>query len=123
MTAFVAALSRIIDDPEVQILPLEGGQTRPAAPPSRLDTEMFRALEAAQKRVFPAAITLPLLQTGATDSAQLRARGVQAYGLAIPGTEEDAHRVHGNDERTSVEQLGKFVEYLYDAVVEVARSR
>jgi acetylornithine deacetylase/succinyl-diaminopimelate desuccinylase-like protein len=123
MTAFIAEMGRVIDDPEVQILPLEGRQTRPMAPPSRLDTEMFRALEAAQKQVFSTAVTLPLLQTGATDSAQLRARGVQAYGLAIPATDEDSRRMHGNDERTSVEWLGKFVEYLYDAVTHVAGTR
>ena len=123
LTAFIAEMGRVIDDSEVRILPLEGGQARPVAPASRLDTEMFRALEAAQKRVFPAAITLPLLQTGATDSAQLRARGVQAYGVSIPGTEDDSHRVHGNDERTSLEWLGRFVEYLYDAVAEVARTK
>jgi acetylornithine deacetylase/succinyl-diaminopimelate desuccinylase-like protein len=123
MTAFVAEMGRLIDDPAVRILPLQGGQARPVAPPSRLDTEMFRALEAAQKRVFPTAITLPLLQTGATDSAQLRARGVQAYGLSIPHTEEDSHRVHGNDERTSLESLGRFVEYLYDVVADVARAK
>jgi acetylornithine deacetylase/succinyl-diaminopimelate desuccinylase-like protein len=122
MEAFVATLTRLIDDPEVQVLPLVGGQARPSTPPSRLDNEMFRALEAAQKRRFPGAITLPIMQTGATDSAQLRARGVQAYGLSVPGTEEDGRRVHGNDERIWLEGLGTFVEYLYDAVTTVAAA-
>jgi acetylornithine deacetylase/succinyl-diaminopimelate desuccinylase-like protein len=123
MDAFIAAMTKVIDDPEVQIVPLVGGQARPVTPPSHLDTEAFRALEAAQKRVYPRSITLPLMQTGATDAAQLRARGVQAYGLAIPGTEDDVRRVHGNDERTSVEELGRFVEYLYAAVVEIAGTK
>ena len=123
METFVATLKTLVDDPQVSVLPLEGGQARPVAPPSRLDTEMFRALEAAQKKVFPQSITLPLMQTGATDSAQLRAKGVQAYGLSIPETEEETKRVHGNDERTSVERLGQFVEYLYHAVVEVAAAK
>ena len=120
MEAFVAELGRVIDDPAISIQPLVGGQARPSTSPSRLDTVAFRALEAAQKRVFPKAITLPIMQTGATDSAQLRAKGVQAYGLSIPGTEEDVHRVHGNDERTSLESLGQFVEYLYAAVTGIA---
>jgi acetylornithine deacetylase/succinyl-diaminopimelate desuccinylase-like protein len=123
MGAFVAELKRIIDDPEVQIVPLEGGQARPVTPPSRLDTEMFHALETAQKLVYPRSITLPLMQTGATDSAQLRAKGVQAYGIAIPRTEEDLRRVHGNDERVSLEELGRFTEYLYAAVVDVAAAK
>jgi acetylornithine deacetylase/succinyl-diaminopimelate desuccinylase-like protein len=120
MEAFVAELGRVIDDPAISIQPLVGGQARPSTSPSRLDTVAFRALEAAQKRVFPKAITLPIMQTGATDSAQLRAKGVQAYGLSIPGTEEDVHRVHGNDERTSLESLGQFVAYLYAAVTGIA---
>jgi acetylornithine deacetylase/succinyl-diaminopimelate desuccinylase-like protein len=122
MEAFSAELGRLIDDPEISILPLVGGQARPSTPPSRLDTVAFHALEAAQKRVFPKAITLPIMQTGATDSAQLRAKGVQAYGLSIPGTEEDSRRVHGNDERTSLESLGQFVEYLYFAVTGIAAA-
>jgi acetylornithine deacetylase/succinyl-diaminopimelate desuccinylase-like protein len=122
MEAFVTELGRLIDDPEISIVPLVGGQARPSTSPSRLDTVAFRALEAAQKRVFPKAITLPIMQTGATDSAQLRAKGVQAYGLSIPGTEEDARRVHGNDERTSLESLGQFVEYLYAAVTGIAAT-
>ncbi len=120
MAAFIATLKHLIDDPAVEVLPLEGGQARPVTPPSRLDTGMFKALEAAQKRRFPTAITLPIMVTGATDSAQLRAKGVQAYGLSLPATEEDTHRVHGNDERLRLEGLEPFVAMVYDAVVEVA---
>jgi acetylornithine deacetylase/succinyl-diaminopimelate desuccinylase-like protein len=83
---------------------------------------MFSVLEHAQANIFPEAVTLPLMQTGATDSAQLRAKGVQAYGIGIPHTEDDARRVHGNDERVSIEGLGKFVDYLTAAVMEVAAS-
>jgi acetylornithine deacetylase/succinyl-diaminopimelate desuccinylase-like protein len=84
---------------------------------------MFAALEAAQKQVFPAAATLPIMLTGATDSAQLREKGVQAYGLGYMATEEDRRRVHGNDERTSIEGLGKFVQFLWIAVTDVAAKR
>jgi len=80
MTRFYAQMRRIIDDPAIDIVPNAEAQ-RPASPPSRLDTDLFRALEHAQKRMWPAAITLPAMVTGATDLAQLRAKGVQAYGL------------------------------------------
>jgi acetylornithine deacetylase/succinyl-diaminopimelate desuccinylase-like protein len=120
MPAFIDTLKRLVDDPAVEVLPLPGAQARPVTPPSRLDTEMFKALETAQKRRFPTAITLPLMVTGATDSAQLRAKGVQAYGLSLPATEEDNRRVHGNDERLRLDGLEPFVAMVYDAVVEVA---
>ena len=42
MTAFYAQMNRVIGDPSVKIVPSAPG--RPSAPPSRLDTEMFRAL-------------------------------------------------------------------------------
>ena len=61
--------------------------------------------------------------TGATDSAQLRAKGVQAYGIGTLTTDDDALRVHGNDERVRLAGMDKFVEYLYMAVVEVAGSK
>ncbi len=121
MEAFRAEMRRLIDDPAVEIVPLE--DLFPVAPPSTLNSEMFRALEKAQEEVFPQAITLPMMLTGATDSAPLRAKGVQAYGIGPPVTDEELARMHGNDERISVEHLGKFIEFLYRAVVEVAAAR
>ena len=119
----LATLSGLIDDPAVQVSRLTEGQQRPLAPPSGIHNEMFAALERAQKRVFPEAITLPLMQTGATDGAQLRAKGVQVYGIGVPMDDEDLHRIHGNDERVSVDGLGRFTDYLYAVVTDVAGAR
>jgi acetylornithine deacetylase/succinyl-diaminopimelate desuccinylase-like protein len=115
--SLLAELRRLIDDPLVEVVP--PATSRPAAMPSRLDSDLFKALEAVQRKMFPDAITLPTMLTGATDSAQLRAKGVQAYGLGTAGTEADA-RAHGNDERASVAGLGLFVEFLYRSVTAVA---
>ena len=79
MPKFYAELTRVISDPAIKVVP--GNSWRPAAPPSRLDTEMFRVLEATQRRLYPGAITVPGMVTGATDLAQLRAKGVQTYGI------------------------------------------
>src|SRR5439155_8551768 len=84
MDQLIATLRSLINDPEISVERLTAGQQRPLAPPSDIHNEMFAALERAQNRFFPEAITLPLMQTGATDSAQLRAKGVQAYGIGIP---------------------------------------
>ena len=83
---------------------------------------MFRVLEHAQQSIFPGAITLPLMLTGATDSAQLREKGVQAYGLGTLATEAEGATLHGNDEKVSVEGLGRFLRYLYTAVIEIAAT-
>ena len=115
-------LRQLINDPAVEVLP-DDWTTFPASPASRLDSDLFRALEKAQSSVYPDAVTLPLMSTGATDSARLRIKGVQAYGVGPASTDEDEERVHGNDERIAIEGLDKFIEYLYRAVVEVAGAR
>ncbi|MEK6299525.1 MAG: M20/M25/M40 family metallo-hydrolase [Acidobacteriota bacterium] len=116
------AIRKLINDPAIEIVrPPDRG--RPASPPSGLQTEMFRALERVQARLFPGAVTLPQMMTGATDSAQLRAKGVQAYGVGTVISDRELATIHGNDERASVDGLGKFVEFLYRAVIEVAGAK
>jgi acetylornithine deacetylase/succinyl-diaminopimelate desuccinylase-like protein len=119
----MASLRKAIDDPEIEIVRRDTSNDRPAGAPSSIHNEMFEALERAQAKLFPGAVTLPMMVTGATDSAELRAKGVQAYGIGAPTSDEDALRVHGNDERIRLEGVGKFVEYVYSAVVSVAESR
>lgn len=123
MEAFLSTLRAVIDDPAVEIIPQWGEDARPVTPPSRLDSEMFLALERAQQRMFPQAITLPTMLTGATDSAQLRAKGVQAYGIGSLGTDDDGSRIHGNDERISISGLRLFLEYVHSVVMDVAAAK
>lgn len=120
--ALAQTMRKLINDSAVEVIP-PATRGRPASPPSRLDTDMFRALEKTQAKLFPGTITLPLMLTGATDSAQLRAKGVQAYGLGSVAGDRERASVHGNDERISVEGLGKFVEFIYWAVIDVAASK
>jgi acetylornithine deacetylase/succinyl-diaminopimelate desuccinylase-like protein len=123
MDAFLSTLRSVIDDPAVEVIPQWGEDARPVTPPSKLDSEMFLALERAQKKMFPKATTLPTMLTGATDSAQLRAKGVQAYGIGSVATEEDGNRIHGNDERLSISGLRTFLEFLYGVTVDVAAAK
>ena len=114
-------LRKLVNDPLIEVVPPEGG--RPTATPSRHDTVMFGALERAQQRLFPGAITVPMMVVGATDSAQLRARGVQAYGIGNIYGEKELTGMHGNDERLSIRSLGRFLEFVWHAVTEVAAAR
>lgn len=120
--SFVEQIRKLINDPAIEVTLAEPGSRKPAVP-SSIRTDMFQALERVQQRMFPQAITLPSMLTGATDSAQLREKGVHAYGLGPLVTEEDGARVHGNDERIHITGLGKFVQYLYECVVEVAAAK
>jgi acetylornithine deacetylase/succinyl-diaminopimelate desuccinylase-like protein len=117
MTKFLDELRRVINDPSVEVIG-PNADTRPASGPSRLDTEMYRALEASGRRLFgvPA---LPYLLTGATDLAQLRAKGVQAYGTGPMATAEEGPLggAHTDDERIPVKSLTALLQWTWDAVI------
>jgi acetylornithine deacetylase/succinyl-diaminopimelate desuccinylase-like protein len=119
MTKFVAELRRVINDPSIEIAPSQSSE-RPAAPPSGTNTAMFHALEKVSKTMF-AAPAIPSMLTGATDSAQLRARGVQAYGTGpVSSAGEALGGAHSDDENISIRAVDKLVEFTWNAVLEVA---
>jgi acetylornithine deacetylase/succinyl-diaminopimelate desuccinylase-like protein len=120
MKSFTNMLAQVINDPSITITPLSS--TRQPTPPVSLDSDLFHAMERAQKKLFPDAITVPMMTTGATDSAQLRAKGVKAYGINVPASEADSILLHGNDERVSVEALRQFLEYMWQVVTDVAAT-
>jgi acetylornithine deacetylase/succinyl-diaminopimelate desuccinylase-like protein len=119
ISEFYDEMKRVIDDPAVKIVPIPA--TRPEAPPSKLDTEMYRTLEAVTKRIYPGAIVLPSMSTGASDMAQLRAKGIQSYGLGPAVTEQDRlqYGAHSDVERLLESSLYKFVEFTWNAVTDV----
>jgi acetylornithine deacetylase/succinyl-diaminopimelate desuccinylase-like protein len=119
---FTVELKKIIDDPAVDVIPPTSGG-RPAAPPSRIDTAMFRALERASERMFHAP-AIPNMMTGATDMAQLRARGVQAYGVGeVIGDAGPLGTAHSDNESISIPSLMTLVQFMWNAVLEVAAAR
>jgi acetylornithine deacetylase/succinyl-diaminopimelate desuccinylase-like protein len=117
---FVVELRRVINDPAIEIIP-PATDSRPASAPSRMDTEMFRAFETVARRMYNVP-TLPNLMTGATDNAQLRAKGVQAYGTGPSVTPEEGPLggAHTDDEHIPVRSLMSLVEFLWGSVIEVA---
>jgi len=124
MTKFFEEMKRVIGDPAVRIEPITTN-LRPVAPPSRLDSEMYRALEQVSKRMYPGAAVLPTMSTGATDMAQLRAKGIQSYGIGPPATESENtnYGAHSDVERMQESSLYRFVEFTWNAALEVAGAR
>lgn len=114
-------LRQLVDDPAIEF---QAGQpTRPPGPPSSLDSELYQTIERVSGAFFEGVAVLPMLSTGATDSAQLRARSVQAYGvLPFPLREEDVRRMHAEDERIPLDSFRTGVEFLYRLVREFVRS-
>jgi acetylornithine deacetylase/succinyl-diaminopimelate desuccinylase-like protein len=121
LDAFYAELKKQIGDPMVEILPAP--RERKPTPPMSTASEAFRALESVQRRIYPGAVTLPYMATGATDMALLRERGVQCYGIGVGIDEEDAQKgfgAHSDQERVIESELYRFVRFHYEAVIELA---
>jgi acetylornithine deacetylase/succinyl-diaminopimelate desuccinylase-like protein len=121
MKAFYAQMAKIVDDPSVTIVPPDLTNSMPAAPSSSLHTVMFAAFASAQQKLIPGAITIPVMTTGATDSAFLRAKGVDAYGIRIPRTFEDNEGVHGNNERIDLHYVALYQRLVQEALEQVSQ--
>ncbi len=121
--AFYAHMAAVINDPNVEIVPRP--IYRPAGTPSPIDNEMFEVIQAVNQRLFPQAVTLPTMLTGATDMAQVRAKGVPCYGFGPVRYQEDLASgggSHGDDERIPEDSLLMLVQFLWYAVLGIAAS-
>ncbi len=95
------------------------------AAPSKLDTEAYRAIQAANQKIYGVP-TAPEMQTGATDMAFLRARGMQCYGTGPLVDEEDGPKgfgPHSDQERLLEEGLYKFMQFTWETVTELGAGK
>ena len=121
--AFYDQMREIIDNPNIQIVP--EAIYRPVSPTSPVDNEMFQVLETVAGEMYPDATILPRMSTGATDMAQIRAKGVPAYGSgAIRSVEElnSGNGAHGDNERVSEDSIKQLVEFIWYTILAIAAS-
>ncbi len=121
---FLEQVKRVVNDPAVEVR-FASQSTRPAGPETRLDNDAFKALEAAATKIYNAP-TLPTMSTGATDMAQLRARGVQCYGIGPAVDFEDGPKgfaAHSDQERILESELHRFVRFNWEVVTALARAQ
>jgi acetylornithine deacetylase/succinyl-diaminopimelate desuccinylase-like protein len=118
--AFFDEMRKRINDPAVKVEPLP--MMRPASPASPLTTEAYKALERVARRMYPTATILPSMSTGASDMAQLRAKGIPSYGIGPAALSSDRlnYGAHSDVERLQESSLYPFVEFFYNAVAELA---
>jgi acetylornithine deacetylase/succinyl-diaminopimelate desuccinylase-like protein len=120
---FLDEIRAVINDPSVEVR-WARDRYRPAGA-SRLDTELFAALEAETRKHYGVDV-LPTMSTGASDKAQIRSRGVQCYGIGPALDTEDGAKgfgAHSDQERILVAELHRFVRFQYDVVMDVARAK
>jgi len=115
----VTRLRALVADPQVEITVSSRGTD---APPSATDSIAFRALADAAQALDPSLVTVPYMSTGATESAKLRAWGVQTYGiLPFPLDADDERRMHGADERIPIASLAFGIRLLLELLDRVQR--
>jgi acetylornithine deacetylase/succinyl-diaminopimelate desuccinylase-like protein len=99
------------------------GEPRSSPPISPVTTAMYAAFADVAGVMAPGAVLTPMMSTGGTDGAALRAKGIPVYGiLPLPMLVEDELRMHGDNERVPVPALGWAAEYLYRVLFRVASS-
>ncbi|MFL5489251.1 MAG: M20/M25/M40 family metallo-hydrolase [Gemmatimonadaceae bacterium] len=115
----VGRLRTIVTEPDVSIEVTQRGEEAPASEPG---SEMFEAIAETAHELDPKMAVVPYLSTGVTDSARLRRRGVQAYGiLPFPMAESDEQRMHGNDERIPLDSFLFGIRLIFGAIERIAR--
>ena len=115
--AFLAGLARTIADDRVEI---ELAQRPVPSSVSPFDSDFFSTLERVLRRDVPGCVVVPTQTPGGTDSRFFRQRGVAAYGLIpIAIDQGELGRMHGIDERISLDNLRLGTRVVYDVLSEV----
>jgi acetylornithine deacetylase/succinyl-diaminopimelate desuccinylase-like protein len=120
---FLDTIRKVINDPNVEVRWFRD-RYRPAGG-SRLDTEAYAVLEAQIKKHYDT-VALPTMGTGATDMSNIRAKGIQCYGIGPAIDTEDGPKgfgAHSDQERILESELHRFVRFQHDLVMELARAR
>ena len=111
----LAKLKQLINDSQIRFETQPNGGE--AAPSSSLESDLYATIKTVSAQQFSGAPVVPYMSTGATDSARLRMRNVQAYGLdPFPLSEDDLMHMHADDERIPIDSFRKGIQFL-DAVV------
>jgi acetylornithine deacetylase/succinyl-diaminopimelate desuccinylase-like protein len=123
---FLQTIKKVINNPAVEVTWSTAVDARPATTiTSRLDNDAFRAIEASVKKHYET-ITIPEMGTGATDMSQLRAKGIQCYGVGVGTDREDALKgfgAHSDQERIIENELYRFLQFQWDVVNDLARTK
>jgi acetylornithine deacetylase/succinyl-diaminopimelate desuccinylase-like protein len=130
----IGEMKQVINDPRVEITLASsalGGNRSPEVlermskiPPSTQETDLYAALVRESKSVYPEAAVTPYLFQAGTDSMAWRSRGIPVYGIyPYPIDAEDLSRMHGNDERVSIESLRTGTELIYKTLLDVASKK
>jgi acetylornithine deacetylase/succinyl-diaminopimelate desuccinylase-like protein len=111
-------VTRAVDDDHVRVEFAREPKAPNLSPP---DTEMYKALADTLARRAPGVVVAPEILVAFTDSWVFRRMGLQAYGWSPFVLDEgEWRRVHGNDERISLENLREGARAYTELLLQVA---
>jgi acetylornithine deacetylase/succinyl-diaminopimelate desuccinylase-like protein len=114
--SFARRLRAAIGDPGISVEELLSFPSSGSPP----DTALFEAIRRVAAASDPGALVVPRVLAGFTDAHYFRELGIVAYGFVPRWLRlEEALRVHGPNERVSVENLGRGVEVLIEILKEL----
>jgi acetylornithine deacetylase/succinyl-diaminopimelate desuccinylase-like protein len=117
--ALLAAVRKVVNDPNVTVEPLNA-EFR-VANYSGTDNPLFGAIQDVSGKYFPGSPVVPHITSGYTENQIYRPLGMVAYGFnPYTATDEEGNTEHGNDERIRVEEVKRGPRILFDVVAEVA---
>jgi len=106
----VAHARRVVDDERVTIETLEGAREPTSESP--VGAPAFTLLQRTVREVFPDALTSPFLVLGGTDSRHFQIVSDNVYRFTpIEGDPSVLKRIHGTDERISVDNYERAVRF------------
>ncbi|HYA36146.1 MAG TPA: M20/M25/M40 family metallo-hydrolase [Candidatus Binataceae bacterium] len=119
---FLTRLKHLLG-PRIQVEFIQKPDLAPESPPSG---EAWDAINEVVVRDFrdEAPLVVPSLMAGGTDSRFLRLKGAPSYGFVpIVISQSEAARIHGVDERLSVDNLNRGIRATYDLTMELCGAK
>jgi len=117
--ALLAAVRRVVNDPDVTVEPWKGEFRE--ANYSGTDNALYAAIREVSGKYFPGTPVVPHITSGYTENQRYRPLGIASYGFnPYVATDEEGNTEHGNDERIRVDEVRRGPRILFDVVAAVA---
>jgi acetylornithine deacetylase/succinyl-diaminopimelate desuccinylase-like protein len=117
--ALLAAVRRVVNDPDVTVEPWKGEFRE--ANYSGTDNALYAAIREVSGKYFPGTPVVPHITSGYTENQRYRPLGIASFGFnPYTATDEEGNTEHGNDERIRVDEVRRGPWILFDVVAAVA---
>jgi len=114
-----ATLRRVLAYTAIHLSQIRPPTLSPASP---LTPEIMQPVTALANKMWPQAVVVPEMSTGASDGLYVRNAGIATYGVSAVFEEIGDDRAHGRDERIGVKAYHDAAEYWYQLVKTLASS-